>query len=148
MWYGICADAIVGIHVCYIAFVVGGQLLIILGAAMRWQWVRNPWFRLAHLTAIGIVAYEALNHLRCPLTVWEEQLRELAGQPFNGSETFVGRIMHNIMFIDNKPEIFFTTMYIAVFILVFQGLVMYPPRLFRMNKKDELKNEAVAPLAA
>ena len=137
MWYGILADVIVGIHVTYIAYVLLGQLLIILAAKLKWEWARNPWFRFSHLTAIGIVAYEAIRGLRCPLTVWEEQLRGVCGQAFNGSETFVGRILHNLMFIDNQPEIFFTTMYVAVFILVIQGLVMYPPRWFRVGKQPE-----------
>lgn len=132
MWYGFLADLVVAIHVGYIAYVVLGQLLIILAAPMKWQWARNPWFRFSHLTAIGIVAYEAIRGLRCPLTVWEEQLRELGGQVFSGSETFVGRILHDLMFIENQPEIFFTTMYLGVLILVLQGLIMYPPRMFKL----------------
>ncbi len=136
MWYGILADLMVAIHVGYIVYVVLGQLLIIVAAPMKWEWARNPWFRYSHLTAIGIVAYEAIRGLRCPLTVWEEQLRELAGQVFNGSETFMGRVLHNLMFIENQPEIFFTTMYIAVLVLVIQSLVMYPPRKFRMPGKE------------
>ena len=138
MWYGILADLVVGIHVAYVAYVVFGQLLIILAAPMKWEWARNPWFRFSHLTAIGVVAYEAIRGLRCPLTVWEEQLRGLCGQAFSGSETFMGRILHDIMFIENQPEIFFTTMYIAVLVLVVQGLVMFPPRWFRIGKKREV----------
>lgn len=137
MWYGIGADLLVAIHVSYVAYVVLGQLLIIIAAPMKWEWARNPWFRFTHLTAIGIVAYEALRGLRCPLTVWEEQLRALGGQVFNGSDTFMGRILHNLMFIENQPEIFFTTMYIGVLVLVIQGIVMYPPRLFRVGRRDE-----------
>jgi hypothetical protein len=136
MWYGFCADLMVAIHVAYIAYVVLGQLLIIVAAPLKWQWARNPWFRSTHLTAIGIVAYEAIRGLRCPLTVWEEQLRELAGQVFNGSETFMGRVLHDLMFIENQPEIFFTTMYIGVLVLVIQGLLMYPPRNFRLGKDE------------
>ncbi len=137
MWYGFLADLIVAIHVAYIAYVVLGQLLIIVAAPMKWEWARNPWFRFSHLTAIGVVAYEAVRNLRCPLTVWEEQLRALGGQTFNGSETFMGRVLHDLMFIENQPEIFFTTMYIGVLVLVVQGLVMYPPRMFRLGKKPE-----------
>ena len=137
MWYGILADVVVGLHVSYIAYVVLGQLLIILAAPMKWEWARNPWFRFSHLAAIGIVAYEAIRGLRCPLTIWEEQLRALGGQVFNGSETFMGRILHDLMFIENQPEIFFTTIYLAVLVLVVQGLVMYPPRWFRIGMQTE-----------
>ena len=137
MWYGYLADLVVALHVGYIAYVLLGQALICLAAPMRWEWVRNPWFRFTHLTAIGVVVYEALYNIRCPLTVWEEQLRGLAGQGFNGSETFMGRVLHDLMFIENQPESFFTTLYIAMFIIVVQGLVMYPPRLWRLRRKSE-----------
>ncbi len=54
----------------------------------------------------------------------------------------MGRMMHNLLFIDQyftdgkPPEAFFTTLYIAMLVVVLQGLVMYPPRLFR--KRPEL----------
>lgn len=135
--YGLLADAMVCAHVAYVAFVVLGQVAIILAAAFRWEWGRNRWFRLSHLLAIAIVAVEAVMGWQCPLTKWEYQLRELAGQGFDGSSTFMGRMMHNLLFIDQyftdgkPPEAFFTTLYIAMLVVVLQGLVMYPPRLFR-----------------
>lgn len=129
--YGFLADAMVGVHVAYVAFVVLGQFAIIVAAPFRWQWARNPWFRSLHLLAIGIVAYEAIMGYRCPLTVWEEQLRQLAGQGFDSSETFLGRLLHNVLFVEGMPEIFFTTLYLSVMILVVQGFIMYPPRMFR-----------------
>jgi hypothetical protein len=78
-----------------------------------------------------IVAVEAVMHWRCPLSIWEQQLREAAGQDFNSSDTFMGRLLHNLLFIDGMPEAFFTALYLAMFIIVVQGLVMYPPRWFR-----------------
>lgn len=138
MWYGLAADLLVGIHVAYVSYVVLGQALIIAAAPFRWQWARNPWFRFSHLLAIGIVAYEEIRHLRCPLTVWEEQLRELGGQAINGSMTFMGRLFHDLLFFDNTPQIFFTTLHLAMFVLVIQGLVMFPPRLFHVNRREEV----------
>lgn len=134
MWYGIAADLMVGIHVAYVAYVILGQLAVIVAAPMKWEWARNPWFRYTHLLAIAIVAYEAVRGLRCPLTVWEEQLRELAGQTFAGSETFMGRLLHDLLFIQNVPESTFTVGYCAMALLVLQGFVMYPPRWFRANR--------------
>ncbi len=135
--YGFLADGLVLLHILYVGFVVVGQLLIVLAAAMRWAWGRNPWFRFLHLLAIGIVVFEAVMQWPCPLTIWEQQLRVLAGQPIDASQSFVGRLLHNILFVDQyftdgrPPEGFFTTVYIAVFVVVLQGLVMYPPRLWR-----------------
>jgi hypothetical protein len=135
--YGFLADGVVGLHLGYVGYVVLGQLFIILAGAMKWSCGRNPWFRFTHLTAIAIVAYEAVMNIRCPLTVWEEKLRVLAGQSFDSSETFLGRMLHNLLFIDQyftdgrPPEAFFTTVYIAVFIIVIQALLLYPPRWFQ-----------------
>ncbi len=134
--YGVLADGMVFAHVLYVGYVVGGQLAVVLASAMRWAWGRNRWFRLTHLAAIGVVVVEAVMGWRCPLTVWEQQLRELAGQPVDAGETFLGRLLHHVLFIDKyftdgrPPEGFFTTLYLAVFVIVLQGLAMYPPRLW------------------
>lgn len=144
MWYGIAADVLVGIHVAYVAYVVLGQLAIIVAAPFKWQWVRNPWFRFTHLLAIGIVAYEEIRGLRCPLTVWEEQLRALGGQVFSGSETFMGRLFHDLLFYD-APQSVFVVLHLAMAVLVLQALIMYPPRWFRFGRKQE---EAIQPQPA
>ena len=127
--YGLLADAVVAVHVGYVAYVLLGQLAIVLAAALHREWGRNRWFRLSHLLAMAVVAYEALAGLRCPLSVWEEQLRALAGQSTANGETFMGRLLHDLLFIDGMPEVFFTTMYVAMFVVVVQAFVMYPPRL-------------------
>src|SRR3954447_5103230 len=105
MWYGLAADTIVGIHVAYVAYVILGQLAIIVAAPMKWQWARNPWFRFTHLLAIGVVAYEAVFNIRCPLTVWEEQLRAMGGASLGSAgQTFMGRLLHDLLFIQGMPE--------------------------------------------
>lgn len=134
MWYGYLADGVVAVHLAYMAYIVLGQAAIVVAAPMRWQWARNPWFRLTHLLAIGVVVYEAVNNIPCPLTVWECQLREAGGVESSG-ETFVGRLLRSLLFIQGMPPVFFTTMYIAALVVVLQGLVMYPPRPFRWRRK-------------
>src|SRR5579871_5299788 len=69
------ADVIVAVHLAYIAFVVVGQLAIMAGVFLKWGWVRNPIFRCTHLVMICIVALEALVDFECPLTTWENQVR-------------------------------------------------------------------------
>ena len=145
MWYGIAADLMVAVHVSYVAYVLLGQLAIVVAAPLKRQWARNPWFRFTHLTAIAVVAYEAVYHIRCPLSVWEEQLRALGGQTFAGSDTFMGRILHDVLFVDNMPEIAFTVGYCAMALLVVQGLVMYPPRWFRFGRTAKAEQPALAP---
>lgn len=146
MWYGYAADLVVAIHVAYVAYVIVGQLLIILAAPFRWQWARNPWFRFTHLLAIFIVALEAVQGWPCPLTVWEAQLREMAGQTFDGSESFMGQLLHDLLFVD-VPQPVLNTGYVATLILVVQALVMYPPRWFRFGRRVTPVPVETAPLA-
>lgn len=131
MSYGFLADAIVAIHVVYMAFVVFGQLAIMAGAVLKWEWIRNPWFRITHLVAIVIVALEALLGIACPLTTWEYDLRMAAGQPVSG-ESFVGRLLHNVLFYHLPPWIF-TTCYVSFALLVLVTLWWAPPRPRRLR---------------
>jgi len=58
------------------AFVIAGLPLIYVGVALRWAWVRDWRWRALHLGAIGFVAAEPLAGIVCPLTVWEDALRQ------------------------------------------------------------------------
>jgi Protein of Unknown function (DUF2784) len=131
MPYGLCADLVVFVHVFYVAYVVLGQVAILIAGTFRRQWGRNPWFRFTHLTAILIVVGEELAHVRCPLTVWEEQLRELGGQAVTAGQTFVGRIMHDLLFLDTVSQQTVEVMHFAFGALIIQSLLLYPPRWFR-----------------
>lgn len=126
MGYRLLADLIVAIHAAYVAFVVIGLLLILIGIARRWEWVRGWWFRVAHLVAILIVAAESLLDIPCPLTEWEYRLRELGGQAVSGG-TFIGDLLHNLIFYDFPPWVF-TCAYVAFALLVALTFVLAPPR--------------------
>lgn len=138
MWYGYLADFVVFIHVLYVGYVVLGQLAIMLAAPFKCAWARNPWFRFTHLLAIAIVAWEALNNIRCPITIWEEKLRAMAGQDIASGQSFMGRMFHDLLFYPDLPEIFFNTLHVAMFVVVVQGVLMYPPRWFRFERKTAL----------
>ena len=85
--YGYAADVLVVLHFLFMAYIVFGQLAIIIAAGFKWQWGRNPWFRFSQLGAILFVVYETLIGMECPLTVWERDWRQLAGQPFPEATT-------------------------------------------------------------
>ena len=136
--YAYLADAVVIVHVLYVAYVVVGQLAIMIAAPFRWKWARNPWFRYTHLLAIAIVVFEVAMGWRCPLTTWEEQLRVLAGQGVAGADSFMGRMMRDILFYD-LPEIFFNTLHVATGVVVLQGVLMFPPRWFRTTNRESLQ---------
>lgn len=139
--YGYLADALVFVHVLYVAYVVVGFLAIMVGAALRAQWARNPWFRWTHLLAIAIVGLEVGMGWECPLTTWEYQLRGLSGQGLTGTESFMGRIFHRLLFWPDTPEIFFDTLHVCALVVVTQAFVMYPPRWFRVGQKAKAPAE-------
>ncbi|WP_020470664.1 DUF2784 domain-containing protein [Zavarzinella formosa] len=128
--YGFLADLMVAIHVGYVGYVVLGQLVIWLGWALGWGGIRNVWFRLSHLAAIGFVAFEEAIQMRCPLTDWEEHFRELAGQPVSG-ETFVGRLMHSLIFVQFEESWPYTVIHLGFAALVFGTFILCPPRFRR-----------------
>jgi hypothetical protein len=85
-FYLIAADILLILHVVVVLFIVAGLLLILAGGLWHWSWVRNPWFRLAHVIAIGVVVVQAWAGAICPLTVWEQALRRQAGDSaYSGS---------------------------------------------------------------
>ena len=125
-FYAFAADLVVAFHFAYVAFVVFGLLLTLLGVVRGWRWVRNPWFRGIHLATIGIVVAEAWLGITCPLTTWEKQLRRLAGEASYGGD-FLGRWLHEILFFELPPWIF-TLIYTAFGLAVLMTWLLAPPR--------------------
>jgi hypothetical protein len=118
----LAADALLLLHFAIAAFIVGGLILVWVGAAAGWPWVRNAWFRYAHLGAIVFVAAEAVLGYACPLTIWEDVLRG-GVRP----ESFVGRWVYRLLYY-RAPEWIFTTAYTAWAAATLLTLVFLPPR--------------------
>ena len=110
------ADAILLSHFAFVVFVVAGFLAILIGLLARWQWVHNRAFRITHLAAIGIVVLQAWFGQLCPLTIWENELRQAAGESVY-AETFVEHWLHKLLFYQAEPWVF-TAIYTAFGVLV------------------------------
>ena len=132
--YSLFADTVVFIHAAYVGFVVIGLAAILVGSVLRWQWVRNFWFRVVHLMTIGIVVVEALFGITCPLTTWENHLRQAAGETAR-VESFVGRWVHDLLFFDAPPWAF-TAVYCLFGAIVLATFVIAPPRR-RLRERRE-----------
>lgn len=116
------ADLLVVFHFAIVVFIVGGLILTWVGGALGWGWVRNPWFRYAHLGGIAFVALEAIVGMTCPLTEWEDALRG------GGSgESFVGRWVRYLLYY-RAPEWVFAVMYVAWAAATVATLWLVPPR--------------------
>jgi hypothetical protein len=122
----LAADAILVLHFAFVLFVMGGLLLIWIGYAAAWPWIRNVWFRAAHLAAIVFVAGEALLGIVCPLTLLEDALRSTTGSA-TPEKSFIARWVHRVMFY-TAPEWVFTALYVAFALLVAATFWFVPPR--------------------
>jgi hypothetical protein len=131
LWfYSVAADIVVVVHLAFMAYIVLGELLIVTGALAGWKWVRNPWFRWTHLAAILIVVAETVIGMSCPLTDWEYNLRNLAGQVVKDQEaSFTGRVVRQVLFVcDVLPQWGFTALYFGFGALVLATFLLAPPR--------------------
>jgi hypothetical protein len=124
------ADAVLVVHLGYVLFAVGGEILILAGGLLGWRWTRNLPLRLAHLAAVVLVAAEALLGVVCPLTEWEFRLRELAGQRVERQLSFVARLVRSVIFYD-FPAWVFTVAYVGFALAVAGTFLLFPPRRAR-----------------
>ncbi len=106
------ADAILIVHFAFVLFVVVGLGATWLGAWLGWRWVRNFWFRVAHMCAIVFVAAEAIAGIWCPLTIWEAELRGT-----RAGDGFIAQWIHRLLFYDFPPWVF-TAAYVLFALVV------------------------------
>ncbi|MFJ7793972.1 DUF2784 domain-containing protein [Pseudomonas sp. NPDC096950] len=83
MLYRIAADGLVLFHLLFILFVLFGGLLVL-------KWRPLIWW---HLPAAAWGVIVEVFHLTCPLTYWENLMREAAGQTVYGG----GFIEHYVL---------------------------------------------------
>lgn len=126
MPYKILADIIVVAHFAWILFMLTGFLLTLLGFWRReiFDWF---FFRVLHLFGIFYVSLLAIMGKYCPLTIWENILR----QKYDPSLTYAGSFMihyvEKLVYPDINPWfIRIPTTFIAVFIIVV--FIIRPPR--------------------
>ncbi len=123
------ADLVLVVHVAFVAFVVLGLLLILWGGFAGWQWIRNPWFRLLHLAAIGIVVIQSWLGVICPLTILEMHLRERAGEA-TYSDMFIAHWLQKLLFYQAPPWVF-VVCYTLFGLTVIGSWIKFRPRFFR-----------------
>jgi len=128
------ADVIAIIHLGYVVFVILGFILIVLGIIFKWKWIRNLWFRIAHLLAIVGVALEALMGINCPLTILEFRLR-YGSYLSDKKVSFIGNIIDSILFY-NAPMWLFTIIYSSFAVVVVITFIIAPPT----RKGHSIKN--------
>jgi hypothetical protein len=124
--YQLFADIVLSAHFAVVVFVVGGLVLIIAGNLRRWQLVNAPWFRVAHLGAIGVVVTEVWLGATCPLTTLEVWLRAKTGAT-TYSVGFIEHWLQRLLFYE-APSWVFTLGYSVFGMLVLAAWLYFPPR--------------------
>jgi hypothetical protein len=126
MLYQVLANATLVLHVALVLFVVLSLPLILLGGALRWNWVRNFWYRATHLLIMAVVVFQSWAGIMCPLTTWEQALRLRAGQvSYEGD--FIAYWLSKLLFFEAPPSVFIAVYSVFGF-LILLGLVLVPPR--------------------
>jgi hypothetical protein len=122
----VLADVVGVAHFVLIVFVLLFLVLILVGWPLGWQWTRNFWLRLLHLTVIVIIAGQEFTGIECPFTTVE---RELRGGPANfralEGASALGRFCHKVVFYSNTD---FLIAYISLAVLVVATWVFIRPR--------------------
>ncbi len=127
--YLVAADAVLLLHVLFVIFVISGLVLILVGKLRDWSWIRNPWFRVAHLGAIGVVVLQSWFGAICPLTTLEMALRRRAGDAVY-SGTFISHWLDSILYY-RAPAWVFAVCYTAFGALVLLSWIWVRPRPLR-----------------
>lgn len=127
--FALAADALLLLHVLIVLFIVLGLVLVFVGKALVWNWVRNPWFRLFHLFAIGMVVVQSWYGEVCPLTTWEMMLRARAGDAtYTGS--FIAHWLEVILYYRAPPWVFTLIYTIFGSLVVFSWYWVRPKKFF------------------
>lgn len=125
MPYLVAADAVLLLHVLFVVFVVTGLVLILAGKLLSWAWVRNWWFRVIHLAAIGVVVLQSWLGVICPLTKLEMYLRGKAGDAMYAG-SFVAHWLESILYYQ-APTWVFAACYTAFAAIVVLSWVWVRP---------------------
>ncbi len=129
--FRVLSDLVLLLHASFVVFVVFGLVLVLWGGFHGWHWVKNPWFRLVHLLAIGIVVVQTWWGMLCPLTVLENTLRIQAGDAaYTGS--FIAHWLGLLLYYE-APWWVFALCYTVFGLAMVASWVIVCPRPFSVG---------------
>jgi len=120
MIFSLAADAVLLVHLLFIAFVLLGGLLVL-------RWHRLVWLHLP--AAVWGVIVESM-HLQCPLTPLENSLRQAAGQAGYAGGFIEHYLMPVIYPTGLTPQL---QLWLGAVVLLLNGLI-YAVVLLRLKR--------------
>lgn len=134
--YLLLADLLLYLHFAVVAFLVGGFVVIWIGRWRGWGFVQRFGFRVTHLLTLAFVTAQALAGRLCPLTIWENALRERAGAGARYPGSFIAHWMERVLYHDVDPR-----WLACVYVLFFAAVLatwwlapVQPPAAWRRSK--------------
>ena len=124
----IAADLVLAVHLGFIVFVILGGLLLL----------RFPKIMYLHIPAAVWGAFIEISGRICPLTTWENNLRQSAGES-GYAESFVEHYLVPIIYPAGLTRGVQLTL---AGIVVFANIVIYGWLLYRWNKTRALESSA------
>jgi hypothetical protein len=115
MAYRIAADLLVVLHLAFIVFVVLGGLLV-----LKWRSIL-----FVHLPAVVWAVLLELNGWICPLTPWEQQLRQAAGASgYSGS--FIAHYLLPVLYppgLDPPTQLMLAVFVVTINVVIYGWLI-------------------------
>ncbi len=98
--YAALADGVLLVHACIVAFVIASPLTGLCWLALgKPAWAARTATRYAHIGVLLVVVLQAWTGRLCPLTIWENQLRERSGEA-GYDRGFFADLVHRLLFYD------------------------------------------------
>lgn len=137
------ADVLAVLHLLWVAVVVFGLVLTLIGGALGWKWTSNRWFRGIHLAMIVLVVLRTTMWAECPVSTWERDLRVAAGHvDEDGYPTYegspVGQFCHDAIHPPTPEELLwiFPVIYAAFGLLILATFWIVPVQ-WRPNEEAQ-----------
>ena len=124
----LAADLLLIVHFCVTFFVVFGFVSLPIGFLRNYSWTCNTKLRVAHMSLMGFITFEAILGITCPLTILENIWRQIEYK-----QSFVSYWLSHFIYWD-LPTYFFVTRYFVCFIwsLIFWKILS--PNYFNRNQ--------------
>jgi hypothetical protein len=120
------ADLILLVHLAIVLFNTLGLVLVWIGAAFGWRWVRIFALRIAQVLLMGCIALQALVGQICPLTIWEDALRGTMDE-----RGFIARWASALLYWNAPPSVFALVYVVWFGLMLLTWFVVRPVRQAR-----------------
>jgi hypothetical protein len=128
MIWSLLADSLVILHFAFTAFVIFGGFL-------TWRW---PKVAFLHLPALAWGCWVEVSHSICPLTPWENHLRDLGGQTgYSG-----GFLAHYLVRVLYPPALTWQIQWALATLLLLINAVAYAVLAIRLRRAARVKAAA------